>query len=136
MLADADSLFIQCEGLFVHYNIVDQESCLGFLTYRSFQDNQGRNRCATPRKLRIDTPFALPPYVISLTKSYSNNMTDALLYTPLLSGDVAVKVDQEWNSGLNKYSRLAQSIPELNLDSSADMINPAKWDKRNLVWMV
>ena len=60
-------------------------------------------------------------------------MTDASLYTPLLSGDVAVKVDQEWNSGFNKYSGLAQSICELNLDSSTDMINPAKWDKRNLV---
>lgn len=128
MLADADSLFIQCEGLFVHYKIVDQESCLGSLTYRSFQDNRGGNRCATPGKLRIDTPFALPPYGVSLPRSYSNNMTDASLYTPLLSGDVAVDVDQVWDSGLNKYSGLAQSIPELNLDSSADVINPGRAD--------
>lgn len=130
MFADADSLFIQCEGLLVHCKIVSQDSCLGSLTCRSFQDNRGGNRCATPGRLRIETPFALPPYGVSLTRSYSNHKTDASLYTPLLSGHVAVEVDQIWNSGLNEHSGFAQSIPELNLDSSADVTNPERADAK------
>jgi len=130
MLADADSLFIQCEGLLVHCKIVNQDSCLGSLTCRSFQDNRGGNRCATPGRLRIETPFALPPYGVSLTRSYSNHKTDASLYTPLLSGHVAVEVDQIWNSGLNEHSGFVQSIPELNLDSSVEVTNPERADAK------
>ena len=37
-----------------------------------------------------------------------------------------MEVDQVWNSGLNKYLGLAQSVPELNLESSADVINPRR----------
>lgn len=116
MLADADSLFVQFEGLLVHYKIVNGGSFADSPIYRSFQGNHGRNQCVTPGRLRIDNTFAFPSKSSPLPRSYSNNMTNASLCTPLLGGSVTVDVDKLWNPDFNEHSGFAQNMPELNLE--------------------
>ncbi|KAH9311074.1 hypothetical protein KI387_026109, partial [Taxus chinensis] len=127
MLADTDSLFIQFEGLLVHYKIANGGSSMDSPIYRSFQGNHGRSQCVTPGRLRVDNTFAFPSKGVPLTRSYSNNMTNASLFTPLLGGSVAVDVDKLWSPDFNEHSGFAQNMPELNLE---EYERPAKVDMK------
>eukprot|EP01018_Ginkgo_biloba_P016281 Gb_19642 [translate_table: standard] len=135
MLADIDSLFVPCEGLLVHYKIINGGPCLGSLTCSTFQDNHVGSQCVTPGRVRFDNVSAVyPSNGVSLPRSFSNNMTNASLYTPLLSAS-PMEANQVRSSGFNGRSGFSQNIPVLNLDeyglvSSAKVSKPGRVDAK------
>lgn len=108
-LADADSSFILCEGLVIHYKISQPYSPPRSYSPSTLVDPN--ISCSTPQtamaRLHVERqPFsALPNLQQILQRSYSIQINGTSLYAPLLDNSVASLV-------------LSEEIPVLNLDDS------------------
>eukprot|EP01018_Ginkgo_biloba_P020298 Gb_28413 [translate_table: standard] len=130
MLADVDSLFMLCEGLVVHYKIVDGKSWNGSLTSSSFHDSRGRNKCIMTERLRFDNGLGLPPKDVSLTRSFSQNLRNESLYAPLLSGS-RMDVNPVFNHSFKSCSGLTENrlVSDLEKYKHDEFGSPRKLSK-------
>lgn len=111
VLADVDSLFIQCQGVTLHYKLSLPGSPLRSLSSTTFLDSDPSGRSSqiamgrpTPDKHLLHL-FSKGQY--NLHRSYSNQFHSSSLYAPLLDGSTTSPV-------------LSEEIPPLSLDAGKE----------------
>ncbi|XP_024026122.1 uncharacterized protein LOC21388625 [Morus notabilis] len=111
VLADVDSLFIQCQGVTLHYKLSLPGSPLRSLSSTTFLDSDPSGRSSqiamgrpTPDKHLLHL-FSKSQY--NLHRSYSNQFQSSSLYAPLLDGSTTSPV-------------LSEEIPPLSLDAGKE----------------
>lgn len=111
LLADVDSLFIQCQGVTLHYKLSLPGSPLRSLSSTTFLDSDPSGsspKMATGRPKPDKHPlnlFSKSQY--NLHRSYSNQFHSSSLYAPLLDGSTTSPV-------------LSEEIPPLSLDAGKE----------------
>ncbi|KAJ6810703.1 uncharacterized protein M6B38_104240 [Iris pallida] len=110
LLADADSLFIACQGLTVHYKLSLPESLLS-RSLVSSPFHEPSSTCTppsiSPGRLKLERPLTLQPKThYHHYRTYGNHFQNSSLYAPLL---VESPISPTF---------LSEEIPILNLDDS------------------
>ncbi|KAH9327327.1 hypothetical protein KI387_007505, partial [Taxus chinensis] len=128
MLADDDSLFILCEGLVIHYKILNERPIFGSMIRNSFGDANGRDWCITPGRPTFDNPSK----VVSVCRSLSRSTTNTSLHTPLM-GSFTDEVTSASSCGFDDCFPFPQQIPHSELeyghnelDSKVELSKPGR----------
>eukprot|EP01018_Ginkgo_biloba_P021043 Gb_13616 [translate_table: standard] len=131
VLADDDSLFVLCEGLVIHYKILHGRSLFGSLSHNYFQDAHGGNQCVTPGRLRFENPSKS----VSLSRSFSQNVANASLHTPLMVGLAEEVIPASNCVVFNGRSCLSQQMPGLKSEecTNDDLGSSYKTSKPGIV---
>ncbi|GLJ04958.1 hypothetical protein SUGI_0007790, partial [Cryptomeria japonica] len=127
MLADADSLFILCEGLVIHYKIIYERPIYGSMFDNFFGDANDRDWCITSARPIFDNPSK----VVSGCRSLSDSLTNASLNTPLMDSFTEEGTSAS-SCGFDECFPFPQQITHLKLenymhdemDSNSEFLNP------------
>uniref|UniRef100_A0A1D1XEA1 Epoxide hydrolase 2 n=1 Tax=Anthurium amnicola TaxID=1678845 RepID=A0A1D1XEA1_9ARAE len=88
LLADADSLFIACQGLTLHYKLSSIESPLSHsLSSAPFPESSPNCSPRRTSPAKLNRPMTVPSKIQhQITRSLSNQFHNSSLYAPLLAG--------------------------------------------------